>query len=185
MARGGNKTDALLIAALATGATHEQAAAAANVSLRTVARRMADPAFRRSVDAEQVAIIERFTGGAASKLGATLNRLEQLVDSKSDVVALGACRAMIDAVIRVREHATLTREVAELRASIHESAVGGGAPPQDRGESPSEPVSHGNAHGTQGGPGRNHEGCGPVASSVTAEPLGSVPTPGFPTGWEV
>ena len=53
MARGGTKTDAILAATLATGATNEAAATAAGVSLRTVARRLADPAFRRLVDAEQ------------------------------------------------------------------------------------------------------------------------------------
>lgn len=151
MARRGTKSDALIAAALAAGATHEAAALAAGVSLRTVARRVADPAFRRAVDAEQDGILERFVGGAAGKLGAVLDRLAVLTESPKDLVALGACRTLADILIRVREHASLARRLRELERAADES----GGPPEgdgaDDGGPPDEPPDAGGREAGSGG----------------------------------
>jgi len=55
-----------MLAALASGSTIDQVAAVAHVGERTVRRRLADPAFRAQVKAEQAKVIE----GAVTALGA-------------------------------------------------------------------------------------------------------------------
>jgi len=119
MASGGtrNRGDTVLATALAAGMTHEQAAKAAGVSKRTVARRLADPAFRSLMDVEQDRIVGRFTGTTVAGLEKAIARLTALVDSESDGVALGACRTLFEFTIRLREHATLTRRIAALEAA--------------------------------------------------------------------
>jgi hypothetical protein len=141
MARGGRKSaaDALLAASLAAGASQEEAATAAGVSVRTVARRLADPAFRRLVDRAQDALLERFAGGMAGRLGSVLDRLAELVGSAKEVVALGACRTLADVLIRVREHTGLARRLGELERAADEPdgpAEGGG---EEDGGPPDEP----------------------------------------------
>jgi len=79
----------VLATALAAGMTHEQAAKAAGVSKRTVARRLADPAFRNLMDAEQDRIVGRFTGTTVAGLEKAIARLIALVESEREGVALG------------------------------------------------------------------------------------------------
>jgi hypothetical protein len=49
-ARSLQRSDPMLVQALANGATHEEAARAAGVSLRTLTRRIADPSFLAQID---------------------------------------------------------------------------------------------------------------------------------------
>ncbi len=66
MAGGDRKSaDAALIAALATGATRQEAAKAAGISETTVYRRLADPAFRRRVNDARSELIDAAVGRLA------------------------------------------------------------------------------------------------------------------------
>jgi hypothetical protein len=152
MARSGTKTDAVLAASLAAGATHEQAAAAAGVSLRTVGRRMADPDFRKLVDREQDSILERFTGGAAAKLGETLERLGELIHSTKELVALGACRTLAELLLRVREATTVGRRLRELENASHDRDSPPEEPGEDRDGGGGAPDPGGDQEGPGGGP---------------------------------
>jgi hypothetical protein len=138
-----NRADALLAASLAAGATVAEAAAAAKVSERTVKRRLADPAFRALVDAEQDAIVERVVGCTAGRLGATLERLSQLVASQNETVALGACRATIEALLRLRAHATHSRRMSAIEGAgneeYRESPDGGGEEEGGASDEPERP----------------------------------------------
>ena len=119
MADGGRKNaDAALIAALATGATVRDAAAAAGVAERTVYRRLEDPTFRHQVDdarAELIATAVARLGAAATK---AVGKLEDLLTAESEAVRLGAAKAILDAALRWREHQDLTERVAALEAHL-------------------------------------------------------------------
>jgi hypothetical protein len=54
-----SQADSVLIAALASGATMDAAAKQANVSVRTVSRRMAEPGFKAEIDQARADLIER------------------------------------------------------------------------------------------------------------------------------
>lgn len=191
MASHGAKTraDALIAAALATGATQEDAAKAAGVSLRTVTRRLLDPAFRRLVDATQDAAVERMVGAAVSRLAEAVNKLGALVNSRNEMVALGACRAVVDTVFRLREHQTLTRRLTALEESTDERDGPGAGTGAASGSPTAEPGLGADAAGTESGPGAHahpvwDEG-GPVAREALAGELEPGALPGIETDWEV
>jgi ABC-type sugar transport system substrate-binding protein len=62
MAGRNRKADAGLVLALACGASAESAAQKAQVSLRTVYRRLAEPGFRAQVDAMRTEMAQRGRG---------------------------------------------------------------------------------------------------------------------------
>ncbi len=61
--------DALLIAALATGAARQEAAKTAGISEAIVYRRLADSAFRRRVSAARAELIDAAVGRLAAARG--------------------------------------------------------------------------------------------------------------------
>jgi hypothetical protein len=167
MAAHGRKTrsDELLAAGLAAGQTIESAAKAAGVSERTARRRMSDPGFMALVDRYQDRLLEQFVGGAADRLSRALSRLDALIDHPNGVVALSACRTVIDATLKVREAVTLARRVAELERVPDEPTD----PSTEVGD-----AAGGHADGPAGsgsdphGPGPDHadggDGAGPLAT---------------------
>lgn len=113
--------DAALIAALCNGASRAEAAKAAGVSLRTVARRMADEAFRQGIAEWRTVAFEQ----AAARLGAIASRavatLEELLgESFSPMVRLGSARAVLELGNRYFESAELAARVAVLEKIITE-----------------------------------------------------------------
>src|SRR5215207_8475895 len=80
----------LAMAALIAGAAYGEAATAAGVSSRTVARWMSDPAFRGEVEAGKAARVARVTG--------------QLLDAANDAVAVlvQECRQADRSADRIR-----------------------------------------------------------------------------------
>jgi hypothetical protein len=59
---GRRDVDGLLVAALATGASHDEAGRSAGVSKTTVKRRMASEKFRRAVAEERLEVVETVRG---------------------------------------------------------------------------------------------------------------------------
>src|SRR4051794_34740576 len=93
--------DDLIAVALAAGRMWAEAAAAANVSRATVARRMAVPAFRARVSALRSEIISRATGLLAAALAdaaATLHLL--MTDAESEAVRPRAAVATIELTLK-------------------------------------------------------------------------------------
>src|SRR5947207_2011016 len=76
---GRRGADAALIAALASGATREDAARVAGVSPRTVYRRVDTEAFRRRVDEAREEIIASATGRLAAATQIAVDTLVELV----------------------------------------------------------------------------------------------------------
>jgi hypothetical protein len=117
--RGRENADEALAAALACGATVEQAAAKAGVSGRTAYRRQKDPAFRRLVQAARGDIVQRAGGlltGAALESIKTLLELQRPPSSPG--VRLGAARSVLEFGLKVREAAELEGRLAELERRL-------------------------------------------------------------------
>ena len=107
--------DDTAILALACGATVEKAAQQAQLSKRTLYRRLADPAFRRQVQAVRGDMVQRTAGtltAAATEAVKTLLALQQA--STPAAVRLGAARAVLEIGIKVREVADLEERLAAL-----------------------------------------------------------------------
>jgi hypothetical protein len=103
--------------ALAAGETIAEAAAGAHMGERTLLRWLhEDASFRAQVEEIRNRLLEQATGRLANTATAATVRLKRLVRSKSESVALGACRCVLDHVVRLRDGAFLAAEVAELKA---------------------------------------------------------------------
>jgi hypothetical protein len=80
-ANGKRARDELIVAALATGSTYDEAARKAGVSRATVARRMSEWEFRAHVAEERERIVERVRGVLASSAPAAADVLVELAAS--------------------------------------------------------------------------------------------------------
>jgi hypothetical protein len=122
------KADDVLILALACGATPESAAQKAGVSVRTVYRRLADPAFRAQVNEVRADLVRRaaslFTAASMPAIK-TITTLQE--SANSEAVRLTAARATIELGCKLRETVELMERLAALEARL-ESWLGGPAP---------------------------------------------------------
>jgi hypothetical protein len=113
------KAEAELVAALACGASAESAAQRAGVSLRTVFRRLADPAFRAQVDAMRAELVRRstdlFTAAGLSSIK-TLMKLQE--SAESEAVQLGAARAIMEWGCKLREKTEATARIAVVEGKL-------------------------------------------------------------------
>ena len=121
--------DDQIAVAVACGATHEQAAARAGVGVRTVTRRMTDPAFKQRVSDLRRDMVERtaalLTAAAAEAVRTLLGLQKETVKS---AVRLGAARAVLDLGFKARELAELENDLRELERKVNElQAVDGRA----------------------------------------------------------
>src|SRR3954464_15182527 len=102
--RGRSGGDVVLVAALAGGATYEDAAKRAGVSERTVRRRLDDPAFKRQVDEARAEMLSQATARLTS---AALDAVEALRGlcwgSDLDFARLAAARAILEVGAKYRE----------------------------------------------------------------------------------
>jgi hypothetical protein len=114
---GGDRrnADPLLIAALAGGATNQDAARRAGVSEKTVYRRLDDPTFRQQVADARAGLVTRavaMLAEAGTEAVRTLRAL--LADGTPPAVRLGAARAVLELGTRLRESEELERRLAAL-----------------------------------------------------------------------
>jgi hypothetical protein len=113
------KADAELILALACGATPENAAQRAGFGLRTVYRRLAEPAFRAQVNQLRAEMARRLAGMlTAAGMGAikTFTTLQESAVSES--VRLGAARAIMEWGCKMRESVELMERMAAVEARL-------------------------------------------------------------------
>ncbi|HTU18559.1 MAG TPA: hypothetical protein VMG10_10905 [Gemmataceae bacterium] len=124
MARKSNKAaEQALLAALAIGATVENAARKAGISERTAYRRLADPDFQARVDQLRRENLAR-TAGMLS--GAALGSVKTLVDLAQDVsvpasVRRGAARDVLDMAVKYRESAEMEQRVAAIEKRLSQA----------------------------------------------------------------
>jgi hypothetical protein len=117
--RGRHNADDALLLALACGATAENAARTTSVSLRTVYRRLADPAFHTRLQGARADMVQRATGmltAAALEAVKTLLGLQHA--SVPAAVRLGAARAILEIGAKLREVADLEARLAALEQQV-------------------------------------------------------------------
>ena len=111
---GVGKRDALLIAQLAAGNSHEKAAAACCCCTMTITRRLRDPKFRAALDEARRQLFENAFGRVSAASQAAASTLISLLGRETPpAVRLGAARTLLESTCRFRE----THELEErLRA---------------------------------------------------------------------
>jgi hypothetical protein len=120
VASNGTKS-AVLILALARGASYEEAAAAAGAGKRTVVRRMRDPSFRREVDHVRSAMLGAAMGKLASTLASAVDALQDLLHPGTvPSVRRAAADSIITHALRLREHLDHDERLAALEARLDE-----------------------------------------------------------------
>ncbi len=123
MARTDHRTGktALLILALAGGASYDEAAAEARVSKRTIARRMADPAFRAEVEGLRRSLLDAAMGKLAASTAEAVETLAALMAPDPDTppaTRRAAAEAVLSHALRLREHLDLEARIAALEAAV-------------------------------------------------------------------
>ena len=110
MARSGRPGgDTTLVVALASGLSNWQAAKQVGCSERMVARRLADPAFRRQVDEARAATIAQTAAQLTAAGLAAVKMLLKLLDAEGETVRLGAAKAILELGRALRESQLVDR----------------------------------------------------------------------------
>jgi hypothetical protein len=123
-ANGKRHHDEILISALAAGASYAEAARVVRTSKATVARRMAEPAFRARVVEEREQAVDRVRGVLAGAAPAAARSLLELAEeATSESVRLTAAFRVLELALRRRagfdlfseqEVITFTRQLVEV-----------------------------------------------------------------------
>jgi len=112
------RADEKLLPALACGATKENAARQAGVSLSTVKRRMDDPDFCRQLQAVRADILHRACAAlTAASTEAVRTLLDLLKPSSPHAVRLGAARSVLEIGMKVRVVVELEERMTALEQS--------------------------------------------------------------------
>lgn len=117
---GGDRrnADSALVAALACGGTVEAAAQTAGVSVPTVRRRLAEPAFRKAVEEARAESVSRAVARLSATSTLAADCLRELLKAKSETVRLGAARAILELGAKYREAEDLAVRLAELERQL-------------------------------------------------------------------
>jgi len=116
--RAGSRSDELLLGALAAGSPVEQAAQSAGVSVRTAYRRLADPVFARRLAQARDELISSALGELVDCASEAVSTLRALLNDSEARVRLGAGKAILDQLLRIRETLTLSERLAALERSL-------------------------------------------------------------------
>jgi hypothetical protein len=111
---GRRNADEALATALASGQTLRAAATAVGVSERTATRRWADPDFRSRVSALRGELVGQALGKLADGMSDAAAKLRELLAAQSEAVRLGACRALLELGVKLRESVELETRLAAL-----------------------------------------------------------------------
>jgi hypothetical protein len=117
---GRRKGDDALLLALAAGQTVRDAARAAGIGERTATRRLTDPSFRRRLVELRADMVNRALGKIADGMSDAAATLRKLLKAKGESVRLGACRAMLELGVKLRESVDLEERFALLEGRAEE-----------------------------------------------------------------
>lgn len=118
---GGRRGDSALVTALMAGQTIQAAAKSAGVSETTARRRLADPAFRAALDAARAEALERAINALSTLSVIAVATLGELMrGAESEMARLGAARAALENLLKVRELVELEGRLAELERRLGE-----------------------------------------------------------------
>jgi len=118
--RGRKNADEAIIVALATGATVGEAAAKAEVSPRTVHRRLTDTEFRAAVIQRRATMISSALGRLADGMTEAADTLRALLKADAETVRLGAARALLETSIKLRDSVEMEERVTQLESLTNE-----------------------------------------------------------------
>jgi hypothetical protein len=116
--KAGSRSDELLLGALAAGSPVEKAAETAGVSVRTVYRRLADPAFARRLAQARDELISSALGELVECASEAVATLRALLSASDERVRLGAAKSTLDQLLRLRETLMLSQRLAALERSL-------------------------------------------------------------------
>lgn len=111
--------DELIVAALAVGCSYSEAAEAAGVSRRTVARRMAEPAFRRLVTEAQGEHVHIVAGKLTSLGPDAVATAESCLHDDDPRGRMAAMKQIFEWGLKYRDRADFEADVDELRRRPH------------------------------------------------------------------
>jgi hypothetical protein len=108
--------DSRLAVLVAAGKTYREAGAELGVSESTVYRAARNPLFRRAVDECRGHAVEAGLGLLCEAFAAAARELARLVreGTPADAIRLGACRTVIESVLKVRDQTEVIRRIEEL-----------------------------------------------------------------------
>lgn len=94
--------DDKLLASLSDGAHQENAAMVAGCSVRTVQRRLADPAFRAKLDESRRVIREEVLGRLARSAGEAVDVLHRILENSDDpTVQIKAATSLLNSLVKI------------------------------------------------------------------------------------
>jgi len=111
---GRTNADSALLLALAAGKTIAEAALAAGVSERTVARRLADPDFRRRVGELRADMVGRALGRMSDSMVDAADTLRALLLAEGESARLGAARSILELGNKLKEWVELEQRLTAL-----------------------------------------------------------------------
>jgi hypothetical protein len=95
------------------------AASAAGIGERTATRRWADARFRQRVAELRSEMVSRALGKMADGMSDAAGKLRALLSATSESVQLGACRALLELGVKLRESVELEARLAALEAALN------------------------------------------------------------------
>jgi hypothetical protein len=106
---------------LASGRSIRDAAAETSVGERTIHTWLNEPGFRAAISGLRDRLLAETVGRLTQAATRAAAALEGLLDAESESIRLRAATAILDAMIRAREHGELAARVGELEQRLAES----------------------------------------------------------------
>lgn len=110
--------DEVLVEALSTGMSYAEAGAVAEVSGRTVARRMTDPEFARRVAQQRGARVAELTGQLTAMGGEALAVIRTTMAEGTPSEQLRAAQLALSLLVRFRKDDEVETRVAEMERRL-------------------------------------------------------------------
>lgn len=114
---GRRSADSALLAALATGKTHEEAAELVGLSTKTIGRRLREPNFQSQLADARRAVVASAIEKLSASMARAATRLDELLDARSEHVQLRAAIAILELSDRFNQIRELDARVAALEAA--------------------------------------------------------------------
>jgi soluble lytic murein transglycosylase-like protein len=108
-----------LVLALASGDSVKDAARLANVSERTVYRRLRNESFARRVNQARTAMLQQAVGRLASAVPKASAVLDKLLDSRSERIRLQAAKAIMDSSVKLGDAVAYEQRLASMEAMLN------------------------------------------------------------------
>ena len=122
MAASAPEKRSAFVAATAAGEGIVGACRAAGIGRRTARRWLADPDFAAEVRAARAVVLEQALGRLGSAAVEAVDVLRRLLRATAPSVKLGAARALLEALTRVREHVEISERLAAMEKRLMEDS---------------------------------------------------------------